>query len=68
MMCNVIVLNYRTGGILSTFVHAAARVSGDLQKTDMHGPIGRGMGTKAYKAVISKGNAHPVEWHYFWNY
>jgi hypothetical protein len=63
-----LVLAWRKGStsMISTFVHSAQRVSGNLERTNPHAPLGHGIGTKGYQLLKDK-RGYP-KWDLMWSY
>ena len=60
-LCNII-LNYRGSNLLSTFVQSASWFAGTMEATDIKGPVGHGIGSRAFTYDKDQRN----KWKEFW--
>jgi len=54
-LSNIIIAWRRGTSVVSTFVHSAQRVSGNVERTNTSAPIGHGMGTKGIQMSYHRG-------------
>jgi hypothetical protein len=62
-----VIIAWRRGGtnMVSTFVHSAQRVSGNIERTNTSAPIGHGIGTKGIQMSYHRGH---LKWNQMWSY